>query len=85
MKYKQAIVLNCGDCNCSRGDVNKESPFCALTNRVIEDSFIIPSWCPLEDAPSTVIKSLILTCRWCGGDLNNQLQCINKQCNHYGE
>jgi hypothetical protein len=51
MNCKRAIVLNCGDCNCAGGDVMKEMPFCILTDRVIENSHIIPSWCPLEDAP----------------------------------
>ena len=58
MKYKRAIVRNCGDCGCAGGDVNREKPRCVLTGRVIEDSFAIPDWCPLEDA-STVDQKTV--------------------------
>jgi len=50
MKCKIAIVLNCGDCSCVVGDVQREQPRCCLTNKVIIDSHTIPEWCPLEDA-----------------------------------
>jgi hypothetical protein len=50
MKYKLAIIRNCGDCNCASGDVLKEEPFCILTKKLIVDTHSVPEWCPLEDA-----------------------------------
>lgn len=38
----------CGDCDYAGGDVLRELPRCVLTGRVIEDSYIVPIWCPLK-------------------------------------
>ena len=46
MKAKIQVVVNCGDCD--HCGVENDKPYCELTHKLIENTFGISEFCPLE-------------------------------------